>query len=1159
MAMTRDAAARAQALDPTRSFIVQAPAGSGKTELLTQRFLRLLATVEYPEQIVALTFTRKAAAEMRSRILRAFENAAGPAPDTAHKRATWDLARAVRDLDAQRGWGLTKHPARLRIQTIDALNALLARRLPVLSASGAALEPTEDARPLYEAASAQLIQTLGRDADLRGLEALITHLGNNVPQLIELLSDLLARRDQWLHQIMHARSLDDVRAVLEATLRSLISHQLQRVGAALGVARRHELLTLAQFAAGNLLADGRGEKRRLWLEACVAFNGALEPDAQCLSVWRAMAGALFTGDSELYKSITKTQGFPTHSAAMKQRMNALLDDLRRPEYEKLCEQLRALLSLPDPQYSPAQWGVVQALLEVLPLAVRELRVVFQREGKSDYVEAALLALQALGETDEPTDLALALDYRLQHILVDECQDTSFTQRDLLERLTAGWTPGDGRTLFCVGDPMQSIYRFRQADVGLFLELQASGLPNVSLMPLTLSENFRSTKPIVEWVNRVFPRVFSPVNDAEQGAIAYSPSHAARVEASGGVHVHAALSEDEAREAREITRLIRDALARDDASTIAVLVSARTHVAALSRELANAGIDYQAVEIELLRERPVVQDLIALTRALLHLGDRTAWLSVLRAPWCGLSLHDLHAIASHDRAATIRSLLERALAPQRAARTELHAQMEAAQRLRKPPPASQRSLELQAPAEGDELSASGRERASKVVRVLEAALAERGRWPLREWVERTWIALQGPATLAQPQDLDDADAFFRRLRQLEVAGDLDDITALEPRLDRLFAQPRAQGPARVDVMTVHKAKGLEFDVVILPGLQRRVRGEKPELLRWARIAGSDGGIVLAPIKADGAAADPIYSWIEQLEEARIDNERARLLYVAATRARCELHLFGSAALKSDDTGVKPATPGSGTMLRMLWSEVEPAFIAASQAQPAAQHAATEPPRVDVIRRLPAGWRAPPADASVPHATPTVSVDLERPEFDWVSEVSRHVGTLVHRELDRIARRGGSSDLDSLSRAAPRLRAELSELGVPRDRAAEAADRVLRSVANTLEAPRGRWLLGIEAPLTQAQSELALSGIVAGELVNGVIDRTFIDEQGVRWIVDFKTSAHEGGGLEAFLDAEVNRYRPQLLRYATLMRSLDPRESVKAALYFPLLKQWREVTV
>src|SRR5690606_7573899 len=270
------------------------------------------------------------------------------------------------------------------------------------------------------------------------------------------------------------------------------------------------------------------------------------------------------------------------------------------------------------------------------------------------------ALQALGSSDEPTDLALAFDYRLQHLLVDEFQDTSFGQLDLLERLTAGWTAGDGRTLLCVGDPMQSIYRFRQAEVGLFLQLQQQGLRNVPLEPLRLTSNFRSTRPIIEWVNRVFPSVLSPTDNPEHGAVRYSPSVAALSSTRGGVKVHPSFEKDELVEARQVVKLVRKSLAEDPDATVAVLVTARSHVGLIASELHGANIDFQAIEIEALLDRPVVQDLTALTRALLHLADRTAWLAVLRAPWCGLTLHDLHAIVNNNRASTLNELLTQAL-------------------------------------------------------------------------------------------------------------------------------------------------------------------------------------------------------------------------------------------------------------------------------------------------------------------------------------------------------------------------------------------------------------------------------------------------------------------------------------------------------------------
>lgn len=135
-------------------------------------------------------------------------------------------------------------------------------------------------------------------------------------------------------------------------------------------------------------------------------------------------------------------------------------------------------------------------------------------------------------------------------------------------------------------------------------------------------------------------------------------------------------------------------------------------------------------------------------------------------------------------------------------------------------------------------------------------------------------------------------------------------------------------------------------------------------------------------------------------------------------------------------------------------------------------------------------------------------------------------------------------------------ELAELGVPPERCEVAYERVVAAIERTLSDERGRWLLGFSGAVRETASELALSGVVDGQIVQGVIDRTFVDEDGVRWVVDFKTSSHEGGGLAEFLDEEVARYRGQLLRYAQLLRMFKP-ERVRAALYFPLLKAWREV--
>jgi ATP-dependent exoDNAse (exonuclease V) beta subunit len=445
----------------------------------------------------------------------------------------------------------------------------------------------------------------------------------------------------------------------------------------------------------------------------------------------------------------------------------------------------------------------------------------------------------------------------------------------------------------------------------------------------------------------------------------------------------------------------------------------------------------------------------------------------------------------------------------------------------------------------------------VQEVLLAALAERGRWPLRIWVERTWNALGGPATLTRVDDLDDAEAFFTRLEDIEIAGDLEDVARLEDQLQRLFASGQVHGDPLVEIMTIHAAKGLEFETVILPALHRQMRAEDRELLRWTRIAGHDGGMVLAPIKAEGSESDAIYRWIELLERQRVLRERARLLYVAATRAKHDLHLLGSVRAVARDGETILREPVRGSMLRMLWNAVAADFDVALPVADTAQ------PRIDTpaqkLRRLPRDWALPQLPARQQQSVAVanvVDITVQQPVFDWVSHTSRHVGTLVHREFDRLCK-SGSDEWASDAALRSRLLTELTELGVPPDRSEAALERVILAIEQALKDERGRWLLGITGEIHEPASELALSGVLDYQVVQGVIDRTFLDSDGTRWIVDFKTSTHEGGGLEQFLDEEVLRYRPQLSRYAALMKLFRPGERIKAALYFPLLRQWREV--
>ncbi|MGH8503192.1 MAG: UvrD-helicase domain-containing protein [Gammaproteobacteria bacterium] len=1133
-AVTADDAQRRQAIDPADSFIVQAPAGSGKTELLIQRYLRLLAVVDEPEEIIAITFTRKAAAEMRARVLNALRGIdSGAEPKTRHEARTRELAQAARARDQAQAWALKDHPARLRIQTIDALCARLAGQMPLGARFVAHLEPVDDADDLYRAAARSLLAGLETEsAQARATEALLRHLDNNITLFEDLLVPMLARRDHWLrHVVSHTTDEDARRQSLEAGFANVIRDALADVCEAVPASLQPALIELACYAAGNL--------RRQQTPSAIAACAGLEdvPGAPDLQAWTGIAELLLTRGGHWRKVCGRRIGFPASGAnraetaeykRRKQLFTELIDACR--DNDRLRDRLHALRRLPAERYSDPQWAIMQALFGLLPAAAAHLDLIFLERNQIDFTGVAQRAADALGTPEQPTDLALKLDYQIRHILIDEFQDTSLSQSKLLEKLTAGWQPGDGRTLFAVGDPMQSIYGFREAEVGVFLRVRHGGIGQVRLTPLTLSANFRSQQGVVQWINASFPEVFPKVEDPAAGAVTYTSCDAVHPRLEGdAVTTHCFVENDAGAEAQRVVELIGRARDERPDDTIAILVRGKSHLAAIVPRLNAARVRFRAVEIDRLGDRAVVQDLLALTRALSHPADRVAWLSVLRAPWCGLSLQDLYRLAGDDRRAALWVLINddaRLLA----------------------------------------LSPDGRRRLSRLRAVLSPTIAQRRRSTLRRRIEAAWLALGGPATVNHEAELENARMFFELLDALDDGGDVTDFAALAARVDRLFAAPDAHADERLQIMTIHKAKGLQFDTVIVPGLGRRMRSDGKQLLKWYERFNRSGNtdLLIAPISATAQReTDASYTAIQKLIDAKDRHEDERLLYVAATRARRRLHLLGHARLNK--AGECQAAPR--TLLAALWPVVAQNFTeaAAHPGRTGASERAENAAR-PAIRRLSSTWRTPPPPAGIevavaPDQAPANAASYDV-EFMWAGQTARHVGVVVHRLLQRIAAEGLSAWHAARVRTQkPAHRAMLATLGVPQDALTEAVKRVEQAVLNAIGSERGRWLL--DASHAHAREEYGLTGHVDGRLVNIKIDRTFVDINGVRWIVDYKTGTHEGADIEKFLREEEQRYRPQLARYAALMRLFESRP-IRAGLFYPLIIQsatdgWREWSV
>jgi ATP-dependent exoDNAse (exonuclease V) beta subunit len=1164
-----DQAQRERALAPDANILVQAPAGSGKTDLLTRRFLRLLSEVDDPTQIVAITFTKAAAAEMRHRIVAELEKAAA-SDENAGSHTNHDafsmatLAHRALQRLTERGWPLDDLPAQMRITTIDAFCREIAIQQPLLGGLGGTLEIAARPEELYRRAARSTLEQLQAPESasntelLQAIETLLELQDNNWQEIEDQLVEMLSKRDRWMHDFLlqHQPDWDALRRRLEQPFAEAAAQSLT---AAAELFRQlpdicEEALSLARFACAQK-NDGSLQALAEQVELpCPPFSNADEIDAASVA-WLDLADLLLTKEGTLRKSISVRDGFPTDRKLEKQRFASLLAALCN--VEALAFTLHSLHTLPPARYPEAEWRIVRACFTLLRHAAGQLRVVFAESGAVDYVEVAQQAQHVLQDDERmPTEAGLRIADEIRHLLVDEFQDTSRRQHQLIAAIAAAWGETIGRSVFAVGDPMQSIYLFRDADAELFPQVLERGIDlpggeSLKFNFVRLTSNFRTTHALVQELNNFFGSMIAEDNSS---GIEFTKAEAARKDLDGPsprftFHSAFALKGEvqsepaHAAQVAEIAALIRSysgqiERARLNGEKFRVAVLARTAkiLAPIAAALREAGIPFRAEALESLSDRPEVIDALNLAHALMNAQNRIAWLGVLRAPWCGLSLADLHALISADDPAIRASAIPELLAQR------MHL-----------------------------LSHSGRQAVKRLQQALQQAHAMRAARPeaaLGTWLEQIWLLLGG-ADCVDTAARANLNLLWQRLDALPGAEPDLLGPALDAALKDLTAlpDPAAESDFGVHLMTIHKSKGLEFEVIIVPELHAQSKHTRHRMVAWlerglseADEAGEMTEFLIAPQQAKGTERGSAKQWVDSLYAARERQEIQRLLYVAATRAREELHFFARMEAPTDkDNELKPR---SNSLLEAAWpalKEIAEAQLAGWQQEAATlptQEASSETVnKPAILYRLPENYKSP---AAAFPATRSALAGLGDPSAYQRHEgglISRALGTAVHTlmaELAVLHAHNLSTSQIALQNILPRLVAEIRATGIdPAESqriAAQALDIVLRASSDA----DAQWIISSHA---DAASEARWTGLLDGKLRTVQADRIFragsephATGSDTWWIVDYKTIESE-----AALPELRNLFQPQLNLYARLLRLLHGLDvQVRAGLYYPRMR-------
>lgn len=1107
---------------------VQASAGSGKTYLLVSRVVRLLLQGIKPDAILAITFTRKAAAEMQARLLeRIYQLAAADADALRESLRDLELdasdpalqARA-RDLYER----LLYAPRPVQTTTFHAFCQDLLRRFPLEADVPPGFELVEQTAALMEQAREALLVDAARDPRQPVAEAL-SYLFDEIG-----LANTRTALQQFLHQRSdwwaYTRGQEDAVGYAGDNLQQQLAIDDPDADP-----RQALLADPAVRSALTEFADLLGKHAiKTNMQHRDAMHAALEPGPEPKDAFETLWLVFFTRNG--------TPRARKASQAQAGRMGEAGQERFLALHAQLCDRLQQvrdrLNALHTLAVNRAWYRAGAHYLDHYQRIKREQRLL-------DFTDLEWNTYLLLNDGNNSRWVQYKLDSRIEHLLIDEFQDTNPTQwhliRPLLEEM-ADSHAGEARSVFLVGDAKQSIYRFRRAEPRLFDNAARWLQQHLGAGTCPLNKSWRSSPAVIAFVNRLFgdgplhERMshFEPhtvQHEDRWGRVCLLPlarePEAAPEPEPAGLRNPLRQPRPESRsrryaiEAGTITATIQHlvdegvVIEADDGprpvryGDILILVRSRTHIGPYEQALRQARIPYQGAERGTLLDSLEVRDMVNLLHWLSSPQDNLALAGILRSPLFDASDTDLMQLAAGTGA-----WLDR--------------------------------LEALSAPDGTPLA--------RARRWLGAWREAAGTIPVHDLLDRIYIQGNVLARFAAAAPAHQRGRVTANLiRFLELALEIDSgrypsLMRFISWLQELREQPDAPDEPvsgtdvdRVRLLTIHGAKGLEAPVVFLADTAspRPDRSAYSVLLDWPVEAARPDSLQLALRRAqqDPLSRDRVR---RQLEDEQ--REEANLLYVAVTRSRQLLYLSGSEPQKGSDLGWYgliaerfELDPSAITGTQVLAEQGTPPV---SEPRPEAGPESTieVDPRLREPLALAPAWReiAPSRQVATAGATGGVA-----------DEDGRARGILIHALLDRLTREPAAGDAELLASAGP---------AVDPDEAAACLAEARRVIAT----PGLRHLFD-PACYEQAFNEVPLLYALDGTAVHGVIDRLVVTADEV-FVIDYKSHRHAGrGGLQDRAES----YRPQLAYYVAGVRRLWPDRRIRALLLFTACAEAVELTL